>query len=243
MTAAALLAELGDRGIELWAEGERLRFRAPAGAMTPELRERIRARRAELLARLAGERPLSSSQERFWFLQRLVPGSPAYTIPACLDLQGPLAAQALAAALTALVGRHEALRTRGEEQDGRPIGRVEPPAPVPLPVVDLQALPAPRRRGEAERLAAERLRRPFDLAVAPHLRLALLRLGPGEHRLVLASHHFAADGWSMRVLLAELATLYGAAREGIRPALAAAAPFGEHARCERRDLAAGAFSG
>lgn len=54
MTAAALLAELRRRGVELWAEGDRLGYRAPRGALTPELREAVAARKGELLELLRG---------------------------------------------------------------------------------------------------------------------------------------------------------------------------------------------
>ncbi|MDH3600088.1 MAG: thioesterase domain-containing protein [Candidatus Tectomicrobia bacterium] len=47
---AELLSELHKNDIRLWSEGDRLRFDAPKGALTPELREELRARKSELLA-------------------------------------------------------------------------------------------------------------------------------------------------------------------------------------------------
>src|SRR6185369_6870043 len=46
------------------------------------------------------------------------------------------------------------------------------------------------------------------------LRLALIRLGAGEHLLAVTVHHIAADGWSMEILLREVAALYGAFAAG-----------------------------
>ncbi|QBS37116.1 hypothetical protein E1B22_03775 [Thermaerobacter sp. FW80] len=63
MTAAALLTELRRRGVEVWADGDRLCYRAPRGALTPELREAVRAHKGELLAVLRSDRP------RFWPLE------------------------------------------------------------------------------------------------------------------------------------------------------------------------------
>lgn len=48
-----VLAELSERGIELWAEGDSLRYRAARAALTPELRASLRFHKEELLAALA----------------------------------------------------------------------------------------------------------------------------------------------------------------------------------------------
>src|SRR6185436_8447619 len=106
--------------------------------------------------------PLSFAQERLWFLDQLEPGSPAYNIPAAVELRGRLEAGALAAAFSELVRRHEALRTRFDAVGGSPRQRVAAAEPLPLPLVDLSALPAGERRREAGRQAAGDAGRPFD---------------------------------------------------------------------------------
>ncbi len=100
-----------------------------------------------------GPLPLSFSQERFWFLQRLEPGSAAYNVPAAVELAGPLNAGALAAAWAGLA-RRRALRTTFVETGGAPRQRISPAAAAPLPLVDLAALPARPRRGGAPGTAA-----------------------------------------------------------------------------------------
>ncbi|HEU0080191.1 MAG TPA: condensation domain-containing protein, partial [Longimicrobiaceae bacterium] len=160
--------------------------------------------------------PLSFAQQRLWFIDRLEPGSAAYNIPFPLRLRGALHLPALAAALTEVVRRHEALRTVFADVGGEPAQVVLPAAPFPLPVVDLGALPESVREAEARRLAAEDAAHPFDLARGPLLRAALLRLGEGDAVLLGNVHHVAFDGWSLRVLLRELSSLY--------PALAAGEP-------------------
>jgi amino acid adenylation domain-containing protein len=123
----------------------------------------------------------------------------------------------LARALAAVVARHEPLRARFTTVDGRPEQIVDPPAPLPLPAIDLRALPEDPRDAEVRRLAVEAARRSFDLTRGPLLRAALLRTEQDEWVLLLAMHHIAADGWSIGVLLRELATLYGGFAAG-RPA-------------------------
>jgi amino acid adenylation domain-containing protein len=166
-----------------------------------------------------GALPLSFAQQRLWFLDRLVPDSPAYNIPAAVRLAGPLDPTLLRRVLAFLVARHETLRTRFPAVDGEPAQVIAPDLDLPLPVVDLSGLPAIRREGEARRLARAEGRRPFDLAAMPLVRLTLLRTESVEHIALLSMHHIVSDGWSMGVLLEELTAAYTAFSRDEKPAL------------------------
>jgi amino acid adenylation domain-containing protein len=168
----------------------------------------IRARKPEVPI------PVSFQQYRLWVLDQLEPGNPAYNMHAAVDLEGLLDHAALDSALSEIVRRHQTLRTRFTVVAGQPTQVIAPPQKVRVPVVDLSALAAPERDAEAERLAAEEVRRPFHLRYGPLFRSALLRLAPTHHRLVLCVHHMVSDGWSMRIMLDELRTLYDAHRHG-----------------------------
>jgi len=160
--------------------------------------------------------PLSISQQRLWFLDRLVPGGAFLNVARALVLRGPLQAVALRCALEGVVARHEALRTTFAMTDAGPVQRIAPAASVPLPEVDLEALPAALRDREAARLAKTGARRPLDLAAGPLLCAVLLRLEPGRRSLLLLTvHHLVLDGWSMGVLFDELGSLYGALERGL----------------------------
>src|ERR1700733_15379915 len=67
-----------------------------------------------------GALPLSFAQEGIWLLERLGAGGATYHIPAAVRLRGPLDPGALERTFTAIVRRHEALRTTFGEQDGVP---------------------------------------------------------------------------------------------------------------------------
>ncbi len=152
--------------------------------------------------------PLSSAQERLWFLDRMAPGSPVYNVSREVRLYGPLDVARIASALDGIVERHEALRTVFAEVEQGPVQVVLPPSPVRLPVVDLSSLPNRPRRAEARRIALQTARLPFDLRQDPMLRALLIRMEAEEHALRLDVHHIATDGWSMGVFLRELEALY-----------------------------------
>jgi amino acid adenylation domain-containing protein len=153
--------------------------------------------------------PLSFAQQRLWFEDQREPGSALYNMPAFLVLRGRLDAAALEGAFTALVRRHEVLRTTFPDTRGRPRQAIAPPSPFLLPRIDLTALPVDRREEEALRQAQAEARRPFDLAAGPLLRGFLLRLDGTEHRLVVNMHHIVSDGWSLAILVEELGAFYG----------------------------------
>ncbi len=192
-----------------------------------------------------GRPPLSFPQSRLWFLDQLDPGSATYNIPFPLRLEGPLDAGLLAAVLGEIVRRHEALRTTFAAGElGEPYQVIAPVAVAAVPSIDLAALPAAPRQAEAARLAGEDAARPFDLAAGPVLRFALLRLAAAEHLLLLTVHHIAFDGWSVNVLLGELAALYEAGAAG-RPSPLPEPPvqYADFAVWQRRELAGGALAG
>ena len=162
---------------------------------------------------LRGEIPLSFSQESLWLIHQLDPASPAYNVPAAVLVSGLLDSQILERTLTEIVRRHEALRTTFP--GGRPVQAIHPPAPVPLPVIDLSGMP----EAEARRLALEEALRPFDLARGPLLRATLAKLAEKEHLVLLTMHHAISDEWSVAVLVRELGTIYPALRAGVPPVL------------------------
>ncbi|MFP5288596.1 MAG: condensation domain-containing protein, partial [Thermoanaerobaculia bacterium] len=160
-----------------------------------------------------GPLPLSFAQSRLWLLDRLEPGTSAYNVPGAVRLSGFLDLAALAASLAEIVRHHEALRTVFRTERGRPVQVVRPPE-TRLPLVDLGALPSAIREAEGERLTRLWAAAPFDLARGPLHRMLVLRLAPGEHVMSVTLHHIVADGWSLAVLLGELAALYAAFAAG-----------------------------
>ncbi|MFP3941449.1 MAG: amino acid adenylation domain-containing protein, partial [Thermoanaerobaculia bacterium] len=189
--------------------------------------------------READAAPLSYAQERLWFLTELEPVSAAYNMPAAVALEGRLDAPALARSFAHALERHEVLRTAFPAVDGRPRPAVAPPGQVPLPVVDLSRLGS-RREAEALRLARQEGAQAFDLSRGPMLRTALVRRTPDDHLLLVTMHHIASDGWSIGVLIRELAVAYAAIRRGERPSLPPLpVQYADYAAWQRRWLGEG----
>src|SRR6185503_1898065 len=170
-----------------------------------------------LLERMLRERsrqsqsfPLSFAQERLWFLDQLQPGNPFYNVPVALHLTGRLDTCALQRTLDEIINRHESLRTSFPIVDGQPVQIISAARGLTLSVVDISELPAGSRDAEVRRLVNEEALRCFDLAQGPLLRLSLLKLGEEEHVAVFTMHHIISDGWSMEILVREMAILYEA---------------------------------
>ncbi|ONI86885.1 hypothetical protein ALI22I_24830 [Saccharothrix sp. ALI-22-I] len=149
--------------------------------------------------------PASSGQRRLWLVDQLLPASPVYNIGWRVGVDGPLDADALQAALNALVARHEALRTRFAAEDGVPVQVVS--ATLTVPLVRLSS-------ADVDAAVREEVGRPFVLHHGPLLRAGLIEVTSQEHVLVLVLHHTIADGWSCAVLFDELARLYATEATG-----------------------------
>lgn len=154
--------------------------------------------------------PLSFAQQRLWFLHQLEPDGFAYNLPRAFRLSGLLNLAALEQALNEIIRRHESLRTTFDNAQGEPVQIINPPQPLEMPVLDLSALSEAEREARVQQLAYEEARRPFDLARGPMLRINLLRLSEQEYVVLFTMHHIISDGWSIRVLVREMVTLYTA---------------------------------
>ncbi len=163
--------------------------------------------------------PLSHAQQRLWFIEQLGLSQHAYHLLDATRLLGPLNVAILNRSLTEITRRHDILRTTFTEVEDEVIQVVGAAVAVPLPVVDLQALPAHRREICIRELAREEVQQGFDLTRGPLFRARLLRLEAEAHVLILAIHNIIFDDWSHGVFWRELATLYQAFLRGAASSL------------------------
>jgi amino acid adenylation domain-containing protein len=164
--------------------------------------------------------PASPGQQQLWAVEQMRPRNPAYNVAALYRLRGQLDPSALTRALSAIVLRHEPLRTSVRMSDSGMLRQiVNPHQEFAIPVIDLREFPLEQREAIAESKLNESARELFDLASDRLLRAILVRMGPEEHQLLITMHHIASDGWSLGLLHLELASLYDAFCRGAAPEL------------------------
>ncbi|MFE4972095.1 amino acid adenylation domain-containing protein [Kitasatospora sp. NPDC056651] len=185
--------------------------------------------------------PLSFAQERMWFLSQLDTDSTAYHIRTLATFRGPLDVPALRLALADLLARHESLRVTYDAAGGTPTQRVRDGLPLVCAEHDLTACdPAEREDAVARLVQADDLV-PFRLTEEAPVRFAVFRTGPAEHRLLVTLHHIAGDGWSMRLLMRDIAALYTRRTDPSRPPLAPSRlQYIDYAAAVRERVASGA---
>ncbi|MDJ0836306.1 MAG: amino acid adenylation domain-containing protein [Acidobacteriota bacterium] len=221
----SLLSDFRRKGIKVWAEGEKLRFKAPKGALTPELKARLRDHKAQIIAFFKeaegaaaqapivpvpreGNPPLSFAQQRLWIIDQMGGSNNGYNIVAALRLLGPIHIPAMEAALQTIVDRHESLRTTFQVEEEIPVQVIADHLPVRLGAFDLTLFADADREAVAARIVDDIGRAAFDLARGPLARMALLRQGLTNHILIVTMHHIISDGWSIGVMIQELERLY-----------------------------------
>jgi hypothetical protein len=153
-------------------------------------------------------------QEHFWVFDQVFHGLSLFNIPYVVRLQGALNTVVLEQCFNEIIRRHEALRTTFATVEGQLAQIISPTLSMPLTVRDLRGLPETEREDEARHLIQEDSQRPFDLVQGPLLRGFLLRLSEQEHLLLVTLHHIICDGWSLGILVHELAVLYDALAAG-----------------------------
>ncbi|WP_406727867.1 amino acid adenylation domain-containing protein [Streptomyces sp. GD-15H] len=152
--------------------------------------------------------PATFDQQRLWYMDRLVPDSPLYTVGWLLHRPEATDPARLGRALEALIARHEVLRTTFRENGGRVWQDIAPAGTVVLTEADLSAEPPQRRVESVQAVARELWLETFDLTRGPLFRTLLIHLPEGESLLVFSAHHAVFDGYSVGILNEELLRLY-----------------------------------
>ncbi|MDY7086138.1 MAG: condensation domain-containing protein [Actinomycetota bacterium] len=231
MTGRDLVDRLDELGIRLTLDGDRVRYRSPAGVLPPELLAEMKQNRDELVAVLAarersawpparepGERrgPLTASQKTLWATNHVVADG-TFNLCGALRLRGPLDREAFMAALGDVHRRHASLRTVFPVEHGEPAQLVLDDVEVPLGEYDLSRLPDDAALAECLRECAAVTDRQLPLNTVPPVRMRLYRLAPDDHVFFVVLHHVIADGVSFQILIADLMHCYNSRRSGQAP--------------------------
>ncbi|MGA9378961.1 MAG: condensation domain-containing protein, partial [Phormidium sp.] len=228
MNLKELLENLSANNIELWVDGEKLRYRAPENLLTPEILTQIKQHKPEII-QIFRERtnkhstyPVSHGQQALWFLYQLAPTSTAYNLTYAARLVAKLNIPALKQASQNLIERHPVLRTTFTTINSELTQTVQENQPVCFTVQEVFHA----SQTQVNNWLTEANSRLFDLEKSPLLRFDLLvnhitteQLATKEHILSLTAHHIITDFWSLEIIVSELRILYEAITTGKKPLL------------------------
>ena len=235
MNIEQFLTHLHNLDVKLWLDdNQKLRCSAPDDILTPELTAELQTRKSEIIAFLqqanlvnqkkitsipttprTEKLPLSFAQQRLWFLEQLQPGSSTYHIPTAVRLTGELNVEVLQQVINTIIQRHEVLRTNFKTVDEELIQVISPTKELILNSINLQLISKAEQETKVKEIAIAEARKPFNLEEDLLLRVTLLELEATEKVILLTMHHIISDGWSMEVLVKEIATLYAALSQNI----------------------------
>ena len=179
--------------------------------LSPEQRDMLLARLGRTRTKpegiVAGQhdaiRPLSSTQQRIWFLEQFAPREPFNVMSGVARIPLVIQPEPFIECLQRVTSRHDILRTAFVVDQGVPKARVEPC--VKVPATTLTGLDD----AELEARFRQDARTPFNLAQAPLFRVTIVPAT--DHTLIqLTMHHLISDGFSNGVLFQELASEWAA---------------------------------
>lgn len=221
MRISTLVDELKARNIHLWVESRSLRYRAPKGTVTDEIRQTLGRHKKQIIDMLIKDKaverevqPLSYNQQSLWFMHQIAPASCCYTVAATCRITCPVDEDALTRAIHRLVERHPILCTiytstsaGSEHQAVQYVDRAKKPE---VRLIDASKWPEKELKLRVEGYYAE----PFDLSSEPPLRVFLFQRSAEDFIFMLTVHHITCDAISLKIVLDDLFKLYDAEATG-----------------------------
>lgn len=214
-----------ERGLELWLEGDALRFKAPKELMTQDLVAVLKANKPDILAwlkaqaeegesgrepELLDEYPLAYTQGAIWMLYKFAPNSPAYNTTFACTLADGIDEAAVKQAFHALMVRHPVLRTTFTDTELGPRQRVWSHMSMPLSFVDGSQWDEQELQQQLEQEADAS----FDLQTESCLRVKLFRNTVKGDILIATIQHVGADLWALLIVAQDIKSFYEKSSRG-----------------------------
>lgn len=224
-TVLELINTLYKNNVKLSTDGERLHIKAGKGKITPEIANRIKENKQEIIEFLisaseikqteaispADRRiplPLSVSQQRMMVAHKLNDGETSFNTVFAYRITGALQVRAIEKAIDTIILRHEAIRTTFKEAGGKIFQYINEHEEYKLPVETQKC----QVDEEKEQIIHDRIKEDaelaFDLENGPLYRFKLIQFSNNENVLLINLHHIITDGWSSSIFYKELAELY-----------------------------------
>ncbi|MEE3956197.1 amino acid adenylation domain-containing protein [Peribacillus frigoritolerans] len=163
--------------------------------------------------------PASYAQSRLWVMDQLIKNKAVYNIASTISIEGRLNESILEKSLNEIIKRHEILRTNFEIENGELKQIIKSKLLFKLDVEDLLHLNEPEKGNRCSEIERKEALHQFNLSNTPLIRAVLVRLAPGEFKLLMTMHHIIADGWSVGLFIQELSALYESWYRGSEPNL------------------------
>jgi len=227
MNAYQIIRRANTFGIRLYLEDGKLAFEAAKSALEPEFKALIVKHKAAIVELLQlgvdpcggiaplnrselnqQQLPLSYSQKRSWLKEQISPGTGDNNLPVAFELSGDFIPKALESALNTLIKRHEILRTNYVLLDDVPRQVVQVYTEQHVPLIDFQPLSRAIQQARINDELKLECETPFDLRSDLMLRAKVFQLSSNRYLVLITMHHIASDGWSAKILIDELSTLY-----------------------------------
>ncbi|MCU0288756.1 MAG: amino acid adenylation domain-containing protein, partial [Acidobacteria bacterium] len=144
---------------------------------------------------------LSSAQKRLFMLNQMDQQSVGYNMPSFSVLEGKLDKDRFKNTFNQLINRHESLRTSFHMINEEPVQRIHDKVEFAIEYLITN-------KNEHTQTLLKNFIRPFDLAKAPLLRLALLKENEDRYILMIDMHHIISDGTSMNIAVKDFMALY-----------------------------------
>ena len=207
-----LLQTLCQRGIRLWPQDGKLRYRGAEHLLTPDLLAQLKTHKTALLQALSEPTygPLAYGQKGLWLIQQSAPQTFVYNVSFALRLYFPIDPTRWHEAAQLLVNRHAALRTTFPVIDNVPTQQVDGYQPVDFSLIDATTWTEAALLGAVQAGHEE----PFAITTGPLFRVRIFTHTGSDHVLFVSAHHIALDGWSIQLLIEEMLLLYGALQQG-----------------------------
>ncbi|QRO01833.1 amino acid adenylation domain-containing protein [Archangium violaceum] len=234
MSTSEFVVELQQKGIELWVEGDALRFRAPPGLLTDEVRSALRERKAQLLEHLRASNrvaevkaaaselatpaapaddarfapfPLTDIQNAYWVGRQDAFDSGGVAAHSYLELAfDTLELERLEHVLRRLIAHHDMLR-----MVVLPTGEQVVLASVPpfsITSYDLRGARAEEVEAHLKAIRAELSHQVLPADRFPLFEVRASRLPSGRVHLHISLDLLVADAFSVQLLIEQCAALY-----------------------------------
>ncbi|MCW8823516.1 MAG: amino acid adenylation domain-containing protein, partial [Ignavibacteriaceae bacterium] len=136
------------------------------------------------------------------------PNTPVYNIPMAYRIRGEFDFSTFGKAVNAVIGRHEILRTRFKMERGTPYQDILGELKLDIPLIDLSEVPSQEREVILSEQLHSKARNTFNISEGPLLNCVVFKLEQLDYVVLFVIHHIIFDGWSINVLLKELAQYY-----------------------------------